>query len=341
MRNVACVVMLMSSIAVAADPESRARDVVADLSARAFERVVKKFDAQMAGALPPDKLSGVWDGVIAQAGAFKTIRELKLEKKDTYDVAVMRVQFEKADLIMTLAMNAQGQVAGMFFKPAGPLVQWSPPPYAPKPDAMTETEVTVGSKFKLPGNLVVPAGTGPFPAVIFVHGSGPNDRDESTGPNKLFKDLALGLASKGIASLRYDKRTLVAPGEFKPSSSYTVKEESLDDVHEALSLLATNPKINAKKIFVVGHSLGGTLAPRLAADDGRVAGIISLAGATRPMDVLVREQIENHLSGKRGGGGERRGVLEAVQRPEVVARGDRRLPRREDSRRVLHRSANQ
>jgi dienelactone hydrolase len=128
--------------------------------------------------------------------------------------------------------------------------------------------------------------------VIFVHGSGPNDRDESHGPNKLFKDLALGLAGKGVASLRYDKRTLVAPGEFKPTTAYTVKEETLDDVREAVSLLAGNPKIDAKKIFVIGHSLGGTLAPRVAADDARVAGIISLAGATRPMDVLVREQIK-------------------------------------------------
>jgi hypothetical protein len=283
-------VLIMSSVALAADPESRARDVVADLAARAFERVAKRFDPTMAGALPAEKLAPVWDGLLAQAGAFKAIREVKLEKKQAYDVAQVRAQFEKAEVIITIAMNAEGQVSGLFFKPASPAAAWAPPPYARA--ELVDLPVTVGPKFKLPGSLLLPTGAGPFPAVIFVHGSGPNDRDETVGPNKLFKDLALGLGAKGIATLRYDKRTLVAPAEFKPTTPYTVKDEVLDDVREAVSLLAANPKIDPKRIYVAGHSLGASLAPRVAAEDARVAGIVIMAGYTRQLDVIVREQVK-------------------------------------------------
>ncbi|MDZ7606573.1 MAG: hypothetical protein U5K79_13515 [Cyclobacteriaceae bacterium] len=57
--------------------------------------------------------------------------------------------------------------------------------------------------------MTLPKGKNSFPIVLFVHGSGPNDRDETIGPNKPFRDIAYGLAEKGIASLRYDKRTFV------------------------------------------------------------------------------------------------------------------------------------
>lgn len=65
--------------------------------------------------------------------------------------------------------------------------------------------VAADADYPLPGLLTLPDGAGPFPAVLLVHGSGPQDRDEAVGPNRPFRDLAVGLAALGVASLRYDK----------------------------------------------------------------------------------------------------------------------------------------
>src|SRR6185437_11029464 len=90
----------------------------------------------------------------------------------------------------------------------------------------------------LPGTLTVPAGDGPFPAVLLIAGSGPNDRDETIGPNKPFADLARALAMHGIASLRYDKRTFVYG---KNSRVGNVDDEVTDDALAALQTLAKQP----------------------------------------------------------------------------------------------------
>lgn len=275
-------VMLMMLQAV--NPEAVARDTVADLNARAFARVAKRFDEKMSAALPAEKLPSVWDSVTKQFGAFQRVNGVTVGKKDPMQVAAVSAAFEKSEIIITVAVNADGQVAGLFFKPA---FTWSPPPYAGEFEAR---EVTVGP-LALPGTLTLPKkGTQPFRAVIFVHGSGPNDRDETVGPNKLFKDLALGLAAKGIASLRYEKRTRFAPARM--SGRFTTKEEVTDDVREAVTLLSSMKEIDGKHIAVLGHSLGAWLAPRIANDDSRVAAIAIFAGPTRPLDVLVREQVK-------------------------------------------------
>jgi dienelactone hydrolase len=137
----------------------------------------------------------------------------------------------------------------------------------------------------------LPSGKGPFPAVVLVHGSGPNDRDETVGANKPFRDLAEGLASQGIAVLRYEKRTKQHGARMAASlSNFTVRDETIDDALAAVELLRRTEGIDAKKIFVLGHSLGGMLVPRIGAADARVAGFVVFAGATRPLeDTMVRQ----------------------------------------------------
>ena len=110
-------------------------------------------------------------------------------------------------------------------------------------------------------------GGGKYPAVILVHGSGASDRNETLGPNKPFKDIALGLASRGIAVLRYDKRSKVHGAKMAASSSMTVKDEVIDDVGEAITALRARPRIDAARIVVLGHSLGGMLISAHVAED--------------------------------------------------------------------------
>lgn len=144
----------------------------------------------------------------------------------------------------------------------------------------------------LGGTLALPRGgqTIPYPSVLFVHGSGPQDRDETIGPNRPFRELARGLAVFGIASLRYDKRTLVAP-ETTPPLEVTVQEEVIDDALAALQVLRSQMGIDSRRIWIVGHSLGGCLAPAIARADGGVAGLVILAGSLRPLDLILRDQI--------------------------------------------------
>lgn len=159
-------------------------------------------------------------------------------------------------------------------------------------DPFTEMECTVGTgEWILPATLTTPRGEGPFPAIVLVHGSGPNDRDETVGPNKPFKDLAWGLATRGVAVLRYEKRTRQYGAKIVENlENFTVKEEVIDDALAAVDLLRRTEGIDNKKIFVLGHSLGGTLAPRIASHDEEIAGIILLAGTPRYLLDLWLEQ---------------------------------------------------
>ena len=170
--------------------------------------------------------------------------------------------------------------------------EYHPPAYVVS-SSFTEQQVNVGAgtEWALPATLTLPTGKGSVPAVVLVHGSGPNDRDETRGPNKPFQDLAWGLASQGIAALRYDKRTLVHAGKLGALPNITVKEETIDDALAAVALLRQTPSIDPKRIFVLGHSLGGMLVPRIGlADKSDVAGFIIFAGATKPFeDEFVRQ----------------------------------------------------
>ncbi|MGH7592283.1 MAG: alpha/beta hydrolase family protein, partial [Gemmatimonadales bacterium] len=132
----------------------------------------------------------------------------------------------------------------------------------------------------LPGTLTLPVGSGPFPIVVLVHGSSASDRDETIGPNKPFRDLAWGLAERGIAVLRYDKRTYVRPAWFAGRNS-TVDDETVQDALSALTIARALPEADSTRSFLLGHSLGAIMAPRIAKADGKVAGVIIMAGATR------------------------------------------------------------
>ncbi|HEX4565049.1 MAG TPA: alpha/beta fold hydrolase, partial [Vicinamibacterales bacterium] len=111
------------------------------------------------------------------------------------------------------------------------------------------------------------------------------------GAEKPFRDLGVGLASRGIAVLRYDKRTKVYGSKLVGLAQFTVKDETIDDALEAVKTARSQPGIDPERIFVLGHSLGGMLIPRIAAGDSRLAGVIVMAGAARPIEQAIVEQL--------------------------------------------------
>ena len=194
---------------------------------------------------------------------------------------------------MRVVFDEAGTIAGLTLQPAAQSDAAVTLPSYADPASFTESEITVGTgDWKLPGTLTVPKGDGPFPALVLIHGSGPNDRDETIGPNKPFADLAAGLASRGVAVLRFDKRSKVYGGRMAASGDITVKDEVIDDAVAAVAAARTNTRIDPKRVFVLGHSEGGMLIPRIAAADPSIAGLIVMAGPARPIEDAIVEQTE-------------------------------------------------
>jgi dienelactone hydrolase len=204
---------------------------------------------------------------------------------DKYDIVVVTCAFARLAMNLRVVYDPDGKIGGFF-------VDLGPPPYA-KPDAFRETEVTVTTgDWALPGTLTLPTGDGPFPAVVLLHGSGPLDRDATVLWNKPLRDLAWGLASQGIAVLRYEKRTKAMQAKLvKAPDAFTLKEETVDDAVAAVELLSKHKEIDKKRIFLIGHSLGAFAAPRVAQAAPDVAGLVLLAANSRPVEDLILEQL--------------------------------------------------
>ena len=138
-------------------------------------------------------------------------------------------------------------------------------------------------------------GAAPFPAVVLISGSGPEDQDETIGPNKPFRDLAWGLAAQGIATIRFDKRTY-QPTAALDIAHFTIKEEYVDDSVAAINLISQTDGIDPTKVFILGHSLGGYILPRIAQADPKVAGLIIASGSANPLPETILRQINYLLS---------------------------------------------
>ena len=166
-----------------------------------------------------------------------------------------------------------------------------------------------GSQYPLNGLKVFPdAAEGRVPAVVFVHGSGASNMDEQIYKLTPFRDLAEGLAEHGIASIRYDKRTFVY-GRKMSRECITVKEETIDDAVLAAELLKSDPRIDHDAVFIVGHSMGAMLAPRIDSEGGNFRGLVLMAGSPFRMEEIVVRQL-------RQAGGTKGGVMSAVVKLE-------------------------
>lgn len=264
-------------------PTDQARTLIEQLRAGRFEQAHERFDASMAKAVPLSALSQVWQQLET---AFGTLQELgSVEVKDVNGTQVIRqhLRFERGTVAATTAVSADGTITGFHL---APVAEAAPEPAANAPFVEKPLQITAGPG-PLGATLSLPKGNGPFPAVVLVHGSGPQDRDETIGPNKPFADIAHALATQGIAVLRYDKRTQARPQDFANKVSLAL--ETTDDAVAAAQLLKQQAGIDPARVFVLGHSQGGMVASRVATAS-QAAGAILFAAPARPILDLLREQ---------------------------------------------------
>jgi uncharacterized protein len=214
----------------------------------------------------------------AQIGQFKSILEVNKDK----NLIIYYSAFDKMNLDVKITFDDTSKIASFYVAPH---------------KAIVKEENGLGSEFKIKSNTIELKGTllltkenNQKKIVIFVHGSGPNDRNESVGENKPFKDIAEGLYNLGISSYRYDKRTYSNPESFSDKS--TIDDEVTNDVLNVVDFIKKDKQFEGFEIIVLGHSLGAHVMPRIANKSTNINKIIMLAGNNRPLDVSILEQYD-------------------------------------------------
>jgi dienelactone hydrolase len=301
--------LLVSAIAISAtacgstQPSVRFPDTAAGRQARWLVRAVRHapiperaiaahFDRAYLASLPAPAAATLNAG-------FAAVQRLRLDAitTSTPKTIVFAVTVNgSAKQRVTIAVDGRGLISRLHLGPTGgpPAPPPTPTTSLPLPSTtpsarIRQIPIAVGSP-PLSGTLTLPAGHGPFAAVVLISGSGPNDQDETLGPNKPFRDIALDLAARGIASLRYDKRTRDYPRSINPISA-TATQEYVPDALAAIHLLQHLPAVDTRRIFVLGHSQGGTYAPLIAKRAPSLAGVILLAAGAEPAGATILRQL--------------------------------------------------
>ena len=282
------VVPLAASLLVAQpaqDATAVARKALDLMLAGKYSDLQPMFTPAYRGGATEQKLSKL--GVQPAWGAMQSVGAPSVQDMGPVKIVTIPVKFAAQSCLFMVFVNASGEIGQLGFRLAE--TPWQHPPYAP-PDTFKEREVTVGDgDWKLPGTLTLPTGKGPYPAVVLVHGSGLRDRDETAYSNKVFKDLAEGLAARGVVSVRYEKRIKQYSAKMS-GKSYTLDDDIADDAAKAAALLRTQAEVDPNKVFILGYELGGYAAPRIAEADGKLAGIVLFAANERPLEDLFVDQ---------------------------------------------------
>ena len=276
--------LLLLPLFAAAEEELTAQAVFELIQNGDYSSVYALFDPAMQKALPEIALQGIFEDLETALGRAAGCGEEKTVPYAPYRITTLPLNYEKAGVNLQVTWEGN-KIAGLFYTIL--------PSETPQetPEGILEESVQVG-EMGLAGLLTLPSECShPLPAAVLVHGSGPNDRDETIGNTKLFRDLAHLMAQAGIASVRYDKRTYAAKVREGEMAGFTVKEESIDDAVAAAQLLRADPRIDPDRVYLIGHSLGAMIAPRIAKENpGLFAGIVLLSGTPKTLGDIVLSQ---------------------------------------------------
>jgi uncharacterized protein len=280
---------------VADDPEKQTLAVLAMAQEGRFREIRNLFAKELQPLVTAEALRVAWEAELTRVGPVRSIgspvSEPGLQGSTTVRVLVI---CDHGSFALISSIAGPGTFTGLQIAPraaAEAVAQWGPPDYADT-SSFVEQEVELGSgSLAVPGTLAIPSLQRPCPAVVILAGSGPNDRDGTIGRNKPLKDLAWGLASRGVAVLRFDKVTFVHPGEVTADPEFTVVDEYVTDAVSAIQILRANPAVDPGRIFLAGHSQGATIAPRVEEFESGIAGLVLLAAGNEPIQWAAVRQV--------------------------------------------------
>ena len=274
------------------DEKQLSLEFVALLKNAQYHQAYSMFDSAVIKKITEDAFITAMQGATKQLGSIEEYSYDFGEKGKEYDKTYTKCTFQNNILDVELAFTQSGRIYGFHFVDPSRVEasKYTPPPYD-SAKGYTEVNITITTgKYKLPGVLTVPNTIKNPPVIIMVQGSGPNDMDESIGSNKPFKDMAIGLVRKGIATIRYEKRTLIYGAHMADDiHKATVNDEVIEDVLSAVNM-AGSLGCDTNRIFVLGHSLGAMLAPRIAGQSKKIRGIIMMAGDSRLLEDVMIDQ---------------------------------------------------
>ncbi|MDO4483448.1 MAG: alpha/beta fold hydrolase [Clostridia bacterium] len=282
---------------LAVDWATQVIDVLANGSPEQQTALYDAMNDDMQKALQPGDLALLWPQLCAQFGQYMgSAGDVQTVETNGMTVHICPLEFEFAMVTVAVTADEDGRLAGLQVTKADAKKVEEVPDDT---DAWVEQEVTFGTEpWVLSGTVTMPKNAAEsVAAVVLVQGSGASDRDEAVYALAPFRDIAHGLAKRGIASIRYDKRTFTYGTEIAASPDYaafTVEEEYIRDVHAAARLLSNLPGIDNGRIYVFGHSLGAMLAPRICEEsDGLFYGMILANGSNKTLLEIMIRQVED------------------------------------------------
>lgn len=278
----AMLMALMPAPAIGEAPERVAGDArlaLEDLVEGRYQALYDRFDDDLKAELPVEDLQNTWEWVIALYGDFEELLYVDTWNEDGISAAQLTTRHINASANILLAFDEEGTVLSLAIEEA-PEYRVEPPLSVPEGATEEGIVLRAGEADETQGSLVLPAGDGPFDAVVLLHDFGAFDRDMASYGVRPFRDIAMGLAEEGVASLRYDKFTYAHADMV--DQTLTVDREYGQDLRDALALLAADARIDT--IYLLGLGQGAMLTPRyLQEHRDTAAGAIMLAGSPRPL----------------------------------------------------------
>ncbi len=293
------VLMLMLPISINAQEiipqEGIARTFLNHLINKEVNEMMPMFSESFLNQVPEGQITEIAEGLEAQLGRFSHVSRVLHEMDENYHTVILVCRFGEMDLGMRITLDRNDKVTG-FFLTMAPVDSYTPPPVWVDSTGFTEISMEIDcGDIKLPAMFTRPKTEEDFAVVVLVHGSGAHDMDQSIGPNKIFRDIAWGLAHQGISVLRYEKRNFRHQLSLDVET-ITVWDEAGRDAVYAIQAAMQLPGVDPGRVFLLGHSLGGMIAPRIAAEVPELAGIISLAGTPRQLYEIIPGQLEHLMS---------------------------------------------